>query len=227
MASDNQPVSDKRRRLFKALSAAPVVATLKPGEALARMSSYQCLTQDMGHAQPYFFLQEDVADAKLRCNDADSGCYAYEERYYWLFSGNGSNTCVNDWLVVDVTRIGSSPEELWLVNGLATAPLKVSDAASSGVVVVDATNGSTDKKLSYTGGTCQDNNLNATRKTGLFLAVGNPVDENLSPTLVDPIGWKSDGVYPKFIPDNTGTQNLAGTCLDSFGHTSDFTLAKG
>ena len=42
MASDNQPISDKRRRLFKALSAAPVVATLRPGEALANSSAFQC-----------------------------------------------------------------------------------------------------------------------------------------------------------------------------------------
>ena len=36
MAAHDEKISQNRRRLFKALSAAPVVATLSPGEALAR-----------------------------------------------------------------------------------------------------------------------------------------------------------------------------------------------
>ncbi len=35
MAAHDDKISDNRRRLFKALSAAPVVMTLRPGEALA------------------------------------------------------------------------------------------------------------------------------------------------------------------------------------------------
>jgi hypothetical protein len=41
-AHDDEKVSDNRRRLFKALSAAPVVMTLRPGEALANNSAFQC-----------------------------------------------------------------------------------------------------------------------------------------------------------------------------------------
>jgi hypothetical protein len=42
MSSKDDQISSNRRRLFKALSAAPVVATLRPGEALANTSAYQC-----------------------------------------------------------------------------------------------------------------------------------------------------------------------------------------
>ncbi len=60
MASDNQPISDKRRRLFKALSAAPIVATLRPGEALANSSAFQCAAK-MGEAQ---FFRHSSATTK-------------------------------------------------------------------------------------------------------------------------------------------------------------------
>jgi hypothetical protein len=43
MSSKDDQISSNRRRLFKALSAAPVVATLRPGEALANTSAFQCI----------------------------------------------------------------------------------------------------------------------------------------------------------------------------------------
>jgi hypothetical protein len=42
MSAREENVSQNRRRLFKALSSAPVVATLSPGSALATHSAYQC-----------------------------------------------------------------------------------------------------------------------------------------------------------------------------------------
>jgi hypothetical protein len=51
MASKDDQISDKRRRLFKALSAAPIVATLRPGEALASHSAYQCAAKIADPAQ--------------------------------------------------------------------------------------------------------------------------------------------------------------------------------
>jgi hypothetical protein len=42
MSADDDKVSGNRRRLFKALSTAPVVMTLRPGEALANNSTFQC-----------------------------------------------------------------------------------------------------------------------------------------------------------------------------------------
>lgn len=42
MSAPDDKISSNRRRLFKALSTAPVVMTLKPGAALANASAYQC-----------------------------------------------------------------------------------------------------------------------------------------------------------------------------------------
>lgn len=45
MAAQDDKISENRRRLFKALSAVPVVMTLRPGEAMANMSAFQCLAE--------------------------------------------------------------------------------------------------------------------------------------------------------------------------------------
>lgn len=45
MAAQDDQISKNRRRLFKALSAVPVVATLRPGEALANSSAFQCVAK--------------------------------------------------------------------------------------------------------------------------------------------------------------------------------------
>jgi len=42
MAAQKEKISGKRRKLFKALSAAPAVVTLSPGSALATDSAFQC-----------------------------------------------------------------------------------------------------------------------------------------------------------------------------------------
>lgn len=42
MSAPDDKISSNRRRLFKALSTAPVVMTLKPGAALANASAFQC-----------------------------------------------------------------------------------------------------------------------------------------------------------------------------------------
>jgi hypothetical protein len=42
MSAHEEKVSQNRRRLFKALSATPIVATLSPGSAIAGHSAYQC-----------------------------------------------------------------------------------------------------------------------------------------------------------------------------------------
>ena len=78
MAARDEKISNNRRRLFKALSAAPVVATLKPGSALATSSAYQCLNSghDISNWHP---------DDWTHVNDACTGgepCYVYEYRNY-------------------------------------------------------------------------------------------------------------------------------------------------
>ena len=43
MATEGQQASQRRRRLLKAMSSAPVVMTLQSGSAMANTSAYQCL----------------------------------------------------------------------------------------------------------------------------------------------------------------------------------------
>lgn len=52
MAAHDEKISQNRRKLFKALSAAPVVATLAPGQAAAQASAFQCLNNIVGETTP-------------------------------------------------------------------------------------------------------------------------------------------------------------------------------
>jgi len=51
MTDHDDQISNNRRRLFKALSAAPVVMTLRPGEVLANNSAFQCAEKIADPAQ--------------------------------------------------------------------------------------------------------------------------------------------------------------------------------
>jgi len=84
MATQDDKISNNRRRLFKALSAAPVVATLKPGEALAALSSYQCAAN----------LRDDLTlSTGPEVVESDDNCYTgpdnfcYEPRVVFEFAG--------------------------------------------------------------------------------------------------------------------------------------------
>jgi hypothetical protein len=85
MATQDNQISDKRRRLFKALSAAPVVATLRPGQALANSSAFQCLSNPPALDdvdQPVYLYDEMPAD----CTGAPGkDCLAFVARTYWSF----------------------------------------------------------------------------------------------------------------------------------------------
>jgi hypothetical protein len=87
MATQDNQISDKRRRLFKALSAAPVVATLRPGQALANASAFQCLSTPPTLAdvsKPVYRQGETPAD----CSGAiGTDCLAFVSRTYWDQNG--------------------------------------------------------------------------------------------------------------------------------------------
>ncbi len=78
MAAHDDNISNKRRRLFKALSAAPVVATLQPGSAFANASAFQCtknirdnLTLHPGPVQP---------------GSSQAGPFLYQYLTHWVFT---------------------------------------------------------------------------------------------------------------------------------------------
>jgi len=69
MAAHEEKISGKRRKLFKALSAAPAVVTLSPGSALATDSAFQCALKiadgDPNLTQPGPVVTDGFVDATL------------------------------------------------------------------------------------------------------------------------------------------------------------------
>ena len=90
MAAHDENISQNRRRLFKALSAAPVVATLRPGAALAGSSSYQCLIDPPTPSRSIY-----LEPLPATCGPEEGGCVAYVERPYWEAPPRGTDPVVN------------------------------------------------------------------------------------------------------------------------------------
>ena len=90
MEAHDEKISRNRRKLFKALSAAPVIMTLRPGSALATASAFQCLSED--------FSQDALAGAIMPaskdqlCTLESQDCYAYVERTYWVVPDSGQSS---------------------------------------------------------------------------------------------------------------------------------------
>ena len=78
MAAHDEKISANRRRLFKALSATPVVLTLRPGSALANSSIVQCLADGFASDAG----TDDFIPTGGTCSQNDD-CFAYEELNYW------------------------------------------------------------------------------------------------------------------------------------------------
>ncbi len=76
MAAHDDQISKNRRRLFKALSAAPVVMTLRPGSALAQGSAFQCLENDPPATQFISSTEEMLCDVTDNCS-------AYADLFFW------------------------------------------------------------------------------------------------------------------------------------------------
>lgn len=81
MGTQEDKISSNRRRLFKALSAAPVVATLSPGEALANHSAFQCVSNIRNP------VHEPNLDHRYLGPVVQHG-FAYAALHYWLI-GDG------------------------------------------------------------------------------------------------------------------------------------------
>ena len=65
MSAHEEVVSQTRRRLFKALSAAPVVATLSPGSAVAGDSAYTLDYEKMAEVVRgvyHFLMEQQISD---------------------------------------------------------------------------------------------------------------------------------------------------------------------
>ena len=197
MAAHEEKISDKRRKLFKALSAAPVVMTLRPGSALANQSAYQCL--DLQGATPANFHVTDPG-----CPDGAT-CYGYFQRPYWDPT-DGSGTAVPD------KECPGTVAGIIVKTRLDTfynlQHQEVSD------LVVQNSNGTLDL-LDNNGDACL---TGITRRDGLFLILGEPLDEAglpVSGSSDAAVDYQPLGVYPEFLQTDGVNQGITGTCMAS------------
>ena len=199
MAARDDKISNKRRRLFKALSAAPVVATLHPGSALATSSAYQCLNtgHDISNWHPH-----DWANMSNPCPGGSSeACYAYEYRYY-IDTDEGRSTgksCPSFNNIIVEVRTG----KFYDLDGLDVTNY-----------IGSHSNGKK-KLLNSSGQTCKKR---IPVRQGLFAVVGH---KNANGT-----GFTIDGVVPE-KKIKTGYQGISGTCMNSIIGVTPQTLARG
>jgi hypothetical protein len=94
MAAQDQKISPKRRRLFKALSTAPVVMTLQSGSAMATASAINCI--DKQQLTP---LNTLVKEAEA---GPDTG-YVYERHSGYEYTSDGTcSTYLDAGWIVDI-----------------------------------------------------------------------------------------------------------------------------
>lgn len=213
MSAPDDKISSNRRRLFKALSTAPVVMTLKPGAALATSSAIQCAANEMPLAETKFYLNTTQACSST----SGAGCHAFLERTFWDPRSLATAANFAHWanLFVVETRSpasGSSSTVYWtVVNGLRGN--EISPSPSSGA-----------NAITQSGSTLyfwdDDGNefLTVEGRTGLFLAIGEADNPSA------PMGWAARTVWPE-EPD-TSTNVLGGSCLTSFPASGGFKLAE-
>ena len=206
MAAHEDKISNNRRKLFKALSTAPVVATLSPGSALANQSAYQCLTKavDMPPANLYHTTDPGCS------NDL---CYAYQERDFWVVPETDGTKPFDTagWPQAAIDLIGKTIVEtesgVYITLEGDMVPIELLDTSVPGVLSI---------------GTATDTYIeNIVTQQGLFLLVIEPLGATETP----PISFV--GVYPQYQP--TGNlQGITGTCLTSIlPGSSGFTVANG
>lgn len=224
MASHDENISQNRRRLFKALSAAPVVATLSPGEALARQSSYQCTTKEMPPAGDKFHKSTNVP-----CTSVDNpspgqipgtGCHAYEQRFFYDPGITGKDSLDNCAFWNDKFVVETSAGKYYVIldpPGVSGGSIVPSPVPAANAITLGR------GQISFWGADGDVPGAQpcaiADMKRGLFLAIGEPV-------IVDgeAVNWVSKGVWPE-LPLGGGQGALAGSCLTSFPNSTGFILA--
>lgn len=197
MAAHDDKISTNRRRLFKALSAAPVVMTLRPGSALANASAYQCLVNEAGSPADFHLNPGD--DPNLLSCDSGEPCYAYQEKPYWVVS-EGTAAVTSDpatWpdavkALLGATIVETQTDTFIALNG---------DIVDGGLLVFYE--GGAKLRIVFGGITYIEN---IPTQNGLFLVLVEPLDGG---TAID-----IAGVYPEKMQGGD-LQGIAGTCLAS------------
>ena len=223
MAAHDDKISDNRRRLFKALSAAPVVATLRPGSAVASSSAFQCLNTTSPALPDNGFHETDPG-----CSSSDPTCFAYRA---WPFYdlGDGSATYrdrdgtvstdpnppgdCSDLATKKITEMGSPSVWYDVETG---DPLSSADAAR---IVKDGTTVSVLYTPDPVSGATPPCIVGIPAQSGRALMIGEELVDNSDPTNVTR-SFIETGMWPKNKPGDGGplggvSQCITGTCLDS------------
>jgi len=210
MAAREGEISGKRRRLFKALTAAPAVMTLRPGSALANQSAYQCLQNGANIAEWH-----DAAWLKANsppCKDGDV-CYAYSPRTYIDIREGTQVTEEVDGVDKPVPCPPYGPVFVLLDN--IWVDFNMYDVTH----LVSRVDGKYVLKTLDLDKNCRED---IPEREGLFAVIGHAYDEGTK--------FAIDGVYPeKTLAGVEDAQGITGTCLDSFapGMSNSYTLSKG
>jgi len=197
MAAHDDKISDNRRRLFKALSAAPVVMTLRPGSALANTSAYQCLATDT--------TTDFIPEPSATTCTGEEGCFAYQLLTYWEVP-TSSSCSLGGQTIVEVSS------RFYTLSGLDVTTSVWKDGVNLDIVIGGGCNASAYQDIPP--------------KQGYFLVLVEPVDAggaSVSGTSGEAVNIVPAGVYPK--TQHAGNfQGITQTCLLSInpGATADF-----
>jgi hypothetical protein len=223
MGTQDDKISNNRRRLAKALSAAPVVATLSPGEALATHSSYQCIAKIREHTHVSTFI-----DCNGSCADDIDPNEGYAYQQFWFFDPADGSKVPND-TAPRTCPIGSSGIIVHVdVAGGGFFNLSGTDVSDS--VLRSGTDSAPTLNiynLNIGNGEQSDSTLCLTGipgQKGLFAVVVKPII-----TGGDEKGAEFVGFYPQTDPNVNPNQLMTGTCWTSItgGQMPPWVLSKG
>lgn len=216
MAAHDDKISTNRRKLFKALSAAPVVATLQPGSALANASAFYCAakirTLTIADWIPESSVTGSCATTAVGIECTVDGVI-YRKLNYWAKSDvDGSS-------LSEVCRLvyNALPGIVVGLNGgyydLTGAP--VANVSEDGV----DPSGRSLLKVSGTSGEC----FVLSAYHGLFSYVGHTVNQDT--------GWEEDGFFPQYkisgLDAPSELQGMTESCMDSFTTATVSRLSGG
>lgn len=213
MAADDDKISTNRRRLFKALSAAPVVATLRPGEVLAGASALQCL--DNGSETIDAFLKDATRGDTY-------GRYLYEYHSWWKYGSNGIGDCPDVFKNSASRKIVEIAGDYYTFENEKVTGLVNKRSDSKLDLLKLKSDGSVDR--------CKTTSLE--KQNGLFLVVVEPQDQSgksVFGSSGDAVRFHEVGVYPRVDPNSGVNQAVNSACVRSFTDVipSSRVLSKG
>jgi hypothetical protein len=211
MAAPDNESRQNRRRVLKAISTAPVVATLHSGSAFATASAYQCIDNDDPVIRA-FLPSEDPGSTNAK--------YVYELHDWWEVTSVPDPTC--DSRIVVGTRIVGIGN-----NGTVQYVTFDGDVITSDVVLLQndtlQIGGTTPGKLPC-------GSTGPRQANGKFLLFVEPVKHADNGGLIpanpsEATGIEIQGIYPVKQSDGVN-QGITGTCLVSVNPGANLGLPR-